>query len=940
MTTYQKLKLFSTSRLSAIIAIIYSLTAYGSLQLAFEGTNATPVWPPSGIAFTAVWFLGYRVWPGIWVGAFIANTLDFLHDGWPILSAVAVSATVGIGNSVEALLAFMLLRSFIGQSYYLSTIADIFKFVFAVLSACVASASIGTSAVFFIHPAPGISFDMIWFTWWLGDAVGIVVIASIFLTFQKKLWQITTVQNALEAILVCLVLITVNAGVFMGKFPEYGFYSHVTYLVLPFAIWATYRFGFPGATLSILITSVIAVGGSMLHLGPFVGQRVQEDLVIVQCFMGVIAVTVLTLAAALYERQKAEEDIKYNEARFRSLVENSFEVVAMIDTNAKVLYTSPPTKSILGYGNTELVGHSMFEWMHPEDVSGVVEVFQGLVKVPGAIVQATCRMKRKDGTWRWMEGSGCNLLHEPAVAAVVINYRDITERKKFEDIQVRFASIVENSEEAIISKSLEGTIMSWNKGAEKLYGYVQDEIVGKSVDVLVPEDKKEELAGMFQDLEEGGKIEPLETIRRRKDGSLIDVLLTLSPLRNHAGVLTGVSSIARDITERKKAQLAIEESERRFRTMADTAPVMIWVSGADGLYSFFNKAWMTFTGKAIEAEFGDGWRKGIHPDDNSRCIQIYLKAFESREKFTLDYRLKRADGVYRWVLDTGVPRFSSDGYFGGFIGSCIDITERKMAEEILRRDKESLEQLVDERSKELIKTQKELKQFSRLADIGTLAATVAHELRNPLGVIHLAAYNLKREKVELGNNKHLANIEKKVWEGNQIIDNLLSYARIKIPNYENIRILPILDECVSSAQGRFAEKGVTIQKEYSDSLDFIQADPNQIREIFMNVLNNACQSFASPGAGNVELKARREGDMVRVSVQDTGVGIAEEDLSKVFEPFFTRKSKGTGLGLTICNELINLHQGRIEISSRQGKGTTVVVLLPVHRRNHDEAASH
>ncbi len=169
--------------------------------------------------------------------------------------------------------------------------------------------------------------------------------------------------------------------------------------------------------------------------------------------------------------------------------------------------------------------------------------------------------------------------------------------------------------------------------------------------------------------------------------------------------------------------------------------------------------------------------------------------------------MQRKDGNWRWMEGSG-HNLLHDPAIGAIVVNYRDITERKLAEEVLKRDKESLELLVDERSKELIKTQKELKQFSRLADIGTLAATVAHELRNPLGVIHLAAYNLKKEKNELGDNKHLVNIEKKVWEGNQIIDNLLSYARIKIPNYENVRILNILDECVSSAQGRFAEKGI------------------------------------------------------------------------------------------------------------------------------------
>jgi PAS domain S-box-containing protein len=939
MTLLQKLQILSTSRVSIVIAIIYAFIAYVSLQLAFVGTNVSPVWPPSGFAFIAVWFLGYRVWPGIWLGAVIANLVVFSYHGWTFIPAAPVSALIGVGNSMEALFGVYLLRSFAEETASLSKVKDIFKFVFSILIACLPSATVGASAVYFSHPASNISFDMIWFTWWLGDLVGMLVIVPLFLTFHKKSWQLGSWQSALEAVLVALVLIIVNAGVFMGKFPMYGFYSHVTYLILPFAIWSTYRFGFPGANLSILITSIIAVCGSINHLGPFVGEHLQEDLVIVQCFMSVISVTVLTLAAALYERQKAEEDVKYNEARFRSLVENSFEVVAMIDLQGKVLYTSPPTKNILGYDNAELLGHSMFELMHPDDVSGVHDIFQGLLRTPGSIAHATCRMLRRDGSWRWMEGSGCNLLHQPAVRAVVVNYRDITERKKYEEVQVHFASIVESSDEAIISYTLEGIITSWNKGAEKLYGYTAEEIIRHSVDILVPEDRKEELVNIFQDLEEGKKIELWETTQRRKDATLIDVLLTVSPLKNSLGVLTGVSSIARDITERKKAQLAIEESERRFRTMADTAPVMIWMSGADGMYIFFNKAWMVFTGQSFEAELGNGWKNRIYHEDLVHYTQIYSKAFEAREQFILDFRFKRADGVYRWVQDTGVPRFSADGQFGGFIGSCIDITDRKLAEEVLKRDKDSLVQLVDERSKELIKTQKELKHFSRLADIGTLAATVAHELRNPLGVIHLAAYNLKRERNELNTNKHLVNIEKKVWEGNQIIDNLLSYARIKIPNYENVHIVNILEECATSVQGRFGEKGIVIEKNYGEGLDLIEADPNQIREIFLNILNNACQAMPLSG-GMVELNAQKDGGMIKVSVKDTGSGIAEEDLDKIFEPFFTRKSKGTGLGLTICNELVNLHQGKIEIKSQIGQGTIVCVLLPIHRSNHVENTHH
>ncbi len=798
MTVLKRLQLLSPNSLCAAMAPFYAVVAYLCLQLSFKGTNASPVWFPSGIAFISLWFLGYRLWAGVWLGAFAANMVVFMSGGWTLVPAAPVSALMATGNSLEALAAVFLLRSFTDQTYVLSRIGDIFKFVFAVLVACSLSATIGTSSVYFIHPAPGITFDMIWFTWWMGDAVGMLIIASLFLTFHRNLWKANLRKHLVEAVGVMIVLVAVNGGVFMGKFPEYGFYSHVTYLILPFAIWSTYRFGFPGAILSILITSVIAIMGSMLHLGPFVGQRMVEDLVIVQCFIGVIAVTVLSLAAALYERQQAEEAIKVSEARFRNLVENSFEVIAMIDASGKLLYTSAPTKYILGYENSDLINHSVFEWVHPEDLPVVVEIFQGLVKKPGAIANATCRMKRKDGVWRWMEGSGHNLLHDPAIGAIVVNYRDITDRKLS---QQRFERMVEFSPVAKIMTAHDGKIQMVNKMTEMLSGYDRQELLKMNIASLLP----------GQNLHEEPQAQPLgtELYILRKDGRQVPIEIGAVPIETEEGL----------------------------------------------------------------------------------CV----------------------------------------------LASIVDITQRKKAEEILRRDKESLERLVDERSKELIKTQKELRHFSRLADIGTLAATVAHELRNPLGVIHLAAYNLKREKTELNTNKHLTNIEKKVWEGNQIIDNLLSYARIKIPNYEEINIVHVLDECVNSIQGRFAEKGITIEKKYNGSLGSLEADPNQIREIFMNILNNACQSF--PGNnGKVEVRGERGPEMVKISVADHGVGIAQEDMDKIFEPFFTRKSKGTGLGLTICNELVNLHQGKIEIGSDIGKGTTVSILLPIHRRNDAEAS--
>lgn len=265
---------------------------------------------------------------------------------------------------------------------------------------------------------------------------------------------------------------------------------------------------------------------------------------------------------------------------------------------------------------------------------------------------------------------------------------------------------------------------------------------------------------------------------------------------------------------------------------------------------------------------------------------------------------KLVPGISYW--DWSLQPINNGREVEGIILVLIDVSRRKKAEEDLLNSK-------------------------RLSDIGALAATMAHELRNPLSVIQAAAYNIKRKKQNLDIDKHLENINVQIEESEQIINNLLDYSRVKLPKRSDISIYHFLNELIDDIQGKTANKKTVFSRNYEALKEtIIRIDPLQIREVLNNVINNACQSLP-PADGRIEIRGDVPDDRrLFLHVIDNGDGIDEEDLEKVFVPFFTNKSRGTGLGLAICKELITLHDGIIEIQSRKGQGTTVTISLPFH----------
>ena len=262
----------------------------------------------------------------------------------------------------------------------------------------------------------------------------------------------------------------------------------------------------------------------------------------------------------LYQRTEQVRQLQRHESenealrRFRAIIEHGWDAHVLIGPDGVIRYISPSTTRILGYTPEEFVGHNIFEFMHPEDMERTQRFFAQLLADPDQSISATFRYRHKDGSWRWLEGTGTNLLAEPSVQAIVGNYRDISERREAEQVRAELAAIVESSEDAIYGEDLQGIITSWNKGAERLYGYVAEEIIGKPVCLLHPAEQPDELPNVLERLRRGERIEPYETVRVHKDGSRVVVSLSVSPIKDSEGNVVGAAKIARDIGPQKRLE--------------------------------------------------------------------------------------------------------------------------------------------------------------------------------------------------------------------------------------------------------------------------------------------------------------------------------------------------------------------------------------------------
>jgi PAS domain S-box-containing protein len=605
------------------------------------------------------------------------------------------------------------------------------------------------------------------------------------------------------------------------------------------------------------------------------------------------------------EQKLSEKVLRESEQKQAAMIANISDVIAIADKKGVIRYKSANVQKWFGWEPDELIDMDLFDNVHPDDQKITKDFFMSILEKKGETISSNIRYQCKDGTFKWIEFTGRNLLDDPVIQGVLFNYHDITEKKKAEDAllesEKKFRTYIEKAPYGILIVDENQTFIEVNETVCILTGYSEEELIGMNMfSRVAPESHSEAMQGYHELVTKG--FVSVELLINRKVGTNFWMRVDAAKLSNTRFIL-----FVGDITERKKAENALQESERKFRTYIENAPYGIFIVNENGNFKEVNETASILTGFSENELLSMNVYSRVDPECEERSIQS-IHELETRGFSSVELLIRRKNETGIWMrIDSS--RLSD----GRHIMFANDITERKNAEYSLIEAK----MLAEENSR--MKSE--------------FLANMSHELRTPLTAIIGFSDVLKNEIFGELNDKQKRHVQHINNGGKHLLDlinDILDLAKVEAGkmelNLEMLAISDIIEDIRSSVSPMAAKKNIELKIINNIEAQEMSADKMKFKQIMLNLLSNAIKF--TPENGKVLVTAKKKDGEITISVSDTGIGISKEMYESIFNPFMQvdssnkREYGGTGLGLALVKQLVEMHGGKIWVESEEGKGST------------------
>jgi two-component system cell cycle sensor histidine kinase/response regulator CckA len=560
--------------------------------------------------------------------------------------------------------------------------------------------------------------------------------------------------------------------------------------------------------------------------------------------------------------------------------------------------------------------------VHPEDLARAATTSRAAFESGAGSWELEYRLRTAEGCYAHV-GERAFIVRDDCrrPVRVVGAMRDISQRKVSEEATTRLAAIVASANDAIVGKTLDGIVTSWNAAAERIFGYSEKEMVGQSIFRLIPAELHDEERELLARIRRGEQVEFSVTDRIRKDGERISISVTVSPIWDASGRVIGASSIKRDHTERKRAAEELARREERYRALVTATSSIVWTTDREGKFTETQLSWEQYTGQPWEDQRGFGWMNALYPEDRAGFKAAWAQASESRSFFEINGRVwRQTRHRYRHFHARVAPVLDLDGSVREWVCTLTDVEEQRSAEERLR-------------------------QAERLESVGRLAGGVAHEANNQMTVVLGASAFLSKHLRDQEARADLEHIRRAAQRTAAITQQLLAFSRRQILQPQVLDLNAAITAMEPILQRALGETSRVVLR-LADDLGKVMADPGQLDQVLLNLALNARDAMPGGGVLTIEtvnvvldeayvaaknLQMMRSGPYAMLMLSDTGRGMDRETLNRVFEPFFTTKDvgEGTGLGLSTVYGIVKQSGGFIWAYSEPGHGTAFKIYLPL-----------